>query len=75
MALGKYLNDSGTSQRSFGQLLTPPVTQGQMSQWIRGTTRITLDYALQIDALSNVSPTDCAAMFKASPLEQASVIL
>lgn len=44
--------------------LVPPVSQGQLSQWIKGKTRVTLSYALQINELSNglVTPKDCAAM-------------
>lgn len=65
MSLGTYLKDVGRSQAEFGSTLVPPVSQGQMSQWILGKTRITLDYALQIDKETEgrVTPQICAAMY------------
>nr|WP_315467129.1 hypothetical protein [uncultured Undibacterium sp.] len=46
--------------------LIPPVTQGLVSQWELGAVRMTLDYALQTEKVSNgdVTPQDCADMFK-----------
>lgn len=68
MRLDSFLKENKLSQREFGQRLVPAVTQGLMSQWIKGKTRITLDYALQISDLSGgrVSPRDCALMYAAS---------
>jgi DNA-binding transcriptional regulator YdaS (Cro superfamily) len=65
MHLEDHLKDSGQSQAAFGGRLTPPASQGLVSQWVRGMTRVTLDYALQIEQESNgaVSPQDCADMF------------
>ncbi|MBN9356203.1 helix-turn-helix transcriptional regulator [Herbaspirillum huttiense] len=65
MQLHSYLKQAGLSQGEFGQKLSPVASQGLVSQWIRGKTRITLDYALQIaDATEGqVSPKDCAEMF------------
>ena len=65
MQLDLYLKKTATSQTTFGLKLFPPVSQGQLSQWIRGKTRITLSYALQINELSNglVTPKDCADMY------------
>lgn len=65
MHLEKYLKEAGSSQADFGRELVPPASQALVSQWIRGVTRITLDYALQIDRIScgKVSPQDCQDMF------------
>lgn len=65
MHLDKYLKDVGQSQSDFGSKLTPPASQGLVSQWVRGITRVTLDYALQIERETGgaVSPQDCADMF------------
>jgi predicted DNA-binding transcriptional regulator YafY len=65
MNLGQYLKEAGLSQAEFGKSLSPPVSQGQVSQWIRGVTAITLSYSLQIDEITNrkVTPQDCCAMF------------
>jgi DNA-binding transcriptional regulator YdaS (Cro superfamily) len=65
MHLEKHLKETSQSQGAFGQRLVPPASQGLVSQWVRGVTRITLDYALQINRESNgaVTPQDCANMF------------
>lgn len=65
MQLHSYLKKTGQSQGEFGQRLIPVASQGLVSQWIRGKTRITLDYALQIESVtgSEVTPKDCAEMF------------
>ncbi|WP_211474795.1 hypothetical protein [Collimonas humicola] len=65
MTLAKYLKDTGRSQAEFGSTLSPPVSQGQVSQWILGRTRITLAYALQIESETQgrVPPQDSAAMY------------
>lgn len=67
MQLQSYLKEIKQSQDEFGQKLVPMASQGLISQWIRGKTRITLDYALQIESLTAgaVSPQDCADMFLA----------
>lgn len=69
MHLENYLKESGKSQGTFGAKLSPPASQGLVSQWVRGVTRITLDYALQIDRETGgaVTPQDCATMFNESP--------
>jgi DNA-binding transcriptional regulator YdaS (Cro superfamily) len=68
MQLQSYLKETGQSQDEFGQKLVPKASQGLISQWIRGKTRITLDYALQIATASSgaVTPQDCADMFLAA---------
>lgn len=68
MHLDKYLNDVSQSQSDFGARLVPPASQGLVSQWVRGITRVTLDYALQIERVTGglVTPQDCADMFKNS---------
>lgn len=65
MHLDQYLKQKGQSQGEFGQRLNPPASQGLVSQWVRGITRVTLDYALQIARETNdeVSPRDCADMY------------
>jgi len=65
MHLENYLKDAGLSQGAFGAKLVPAASQGLVSQWVRGVTRITLDYALQIDreTAGVVTPQDCADMF------------
>ena len=66
MQLEQWLKKESKSQVDFGLSLNPSVSQGQVSQWIKGITRITLEYALQIDqvTLGAVSPQDCADMYK-----------
>lgn len=70
MQLHSYLKETGISQGEFGQSLTPIASQGLVSQWIRGKTRITLDYALQIEGATSgkVTPKDCSDMFTAPEL-------
>lgn len=65
MHLEEHLKVIKQSQSEFGARLTPPASQGLVSQWVRGVTRITLDYALQIERESEgaVTPQDCADMF------------
>lgn len=65
MHLNQYLIESRQSQEDFGKRLNPPVSQGLVSQWIRGVTRITLLQALQIKKLTRnkVTPQDCADMY------------
>lgn len=72
MHLDKYLNDAAQSQTDFGLHLVPPASQGLVSQWVRGVTRITLDYALQIERVTKgaVTPQDCADMFKGAVQKQ-----
>lgn len=66
MHLQEHLKHAGISQHEFGQGLTPPASQALVSQWLRGVTRITLDYALQIERKSNgqVTPQDCADLYQ-----------
>lgn len=67
MRLDEYLTTKKMSQGAFGALLTPPVSQTLVSQWNRGVTRVMLDQALQIEAITNglVTPRDLNCMFKA----------
>jgi DNA-binding transcriptional regulator YdaS (Cro superfamily) len=67
MRLDEYLRDHGETQSDFAERLDPPVTQGLVSQWVLGTTRISLARALEIETLTNneVTARDCAAMFVA----------
>lgn len=65
MRLDKYLQDTGISQSDFGKKLSPAVSQGLVSQWVRGSTRITLKQSLQIKRITKnkVTPEDCAEMY------------
>jgi DNA-binding transcriptional regulator YdaS (Cro superfamily) len=65
MHLDEYLRQTRQNQGDFGATLIPAASQALVSQWVRGVTRITLDYALQIDKRSNglVKPQDCADMY------------
>lgn len=69
MHLDEYLKEVSQSQSEFGGQLNPPASQGLVSQWTRGITRITLDYALQIERVTEgrVTPQDCADMYGESP--------
>lgn len=66
MQLQQYLTDESISQASFGLMLSPGASQGLVSQWLSGKTRITLNYALQIQALSKglVTPQECYDLYK-----------
>jgi DNA-binding transcriptional regulator YdaS (Cro superfamily) len=65
MHLEEHLKETGQSQSAFGARLVPPASQGLVSQWVRGITRITLSYALEIERESGsaVTPQDCSDMF------------
>ncbi len=65
MRLDDYLKEAKLSQEAFSLKFQPRVTQGLVSQWIRGKTRISLDQAIHIRTITNgaVSVDDCAAMF------------
>lgn len=65
MHLDVFLKENGLSQGEFGQRLNPPASQGLVSQWIRGVTRVTLGYALQISKATEdkVTPQDCLDMY------------
>lgn len=66
MRLDDYLRSVKVTQSEFGAQLSPPVTQGTVSHWCQGRTRVSLRYSIQIETLSEgkVSPTDCASMFQ-----------
>lgn len=68
MRLTEYRKKTGQSQDAFGALLVPPASQALVSQWERGITRITLDYAVQIEKVSKseVTPEDCNAMYSSA---------
>lgn len=48
---------------SFGQRLDPPVSAGKVNHWLRSTRRVSLEEALQIEALTQgeVSLRDLAS--------------
>lgn len=66
MHLNDFLKEANQSQTDFGLALVPPASQALVSQWVRGFTRVTLSYALQIERASNgkVTPQDCADMYR-----------
>lgn len=72
MHLDAHLKKTRQSQAEFGSTLVPPVSQALVSQWIRGETRVTLLYALQINARTEgaVTPQDCADMYKSTSAHQ-----
>ncbi|MGR6078514.1 helix-turn-helix domain-containing protein [Achromobacter sp. CSND-B12] len=67
MRLDQYLRAAKMTQSAFGEKLDPPVTQGTVSHWCQGRTRVSLAYSIQIERLTQgkVSPSDCAQMFEA----------
>lgn len=66
MRLDEYMREHRLNQAALGAQLNPPVTQGAVSQWMRGEVRVRLDYALQIEELSSgaVTPKDCADLYR-----------
>lgn len=69
MKLNEYITAKGLSQSAFGNLLTPPASQGLVSQWINGTTRVTLERAIQIEDVTggDVTVRDCLEMADPEP--------
>lgn len=72
MRLDEYRKKKQLSQRQFGELLEPQASAGLVSQWECGVTRVTLDFAHEIQAKTNneVTTEECAAMFIESHLRQ-----
>lgn len=66
MQLDEFLRVKNVSQAEFGSTLVPPASQALVSQWVRGVTRVTLSYALQIERQTEgaVTPQDCADMVR-----------
>jgi DNA-binding transcriptional regulator YdaS (Cro superfamily) len=64
MKLNEYITAKGLSQSAFGAQLSPPSSQGLVSQWINGTTRVTLERAIQIEDVTGgeVTVRDCFDM-------------
>lgn len=65
MHLRQHLKETGQTQAAFGRRLIPAASQGLLGQWLRGVTRITLHYALEIERESGgaVTPQDSSDMF------------
>lgn len=65
MRLDDFLRERELTQAQLGSQLNPPVSQAQVSQWVRGLTRVTLEQALQIEEVTSgaVSPRECADLF------------
>ncbi|MFM0638055.1 hypothetical protein PQQ63_15240 [Paraburkholderia metrosideri] len=72
MRLDDYLKEKKLSQAAFGALMQPAVTQSLVSQWIRGTARVMLDQALQIEVLTEglVSPKELSDLYRARDASQ-----
>jgi len=52
MKLSEYLSYKSMSQTAFAKTLSPPVTQGLVSQWILGKCRIPLHRAIEIKKIT-----------------------
>lgn len=60
MKLKNYLKQTGTSQREIAEKLAARgvrVSQGLVSQWINGETRITLQAAVELEQITSGSVT------------------
>ena len=70
MQLRHYLQKHRITMAAFGQLFDPPLSAGKVNHWLRGTRRVSLDEALQIEVLTDgeVTPRDLAG----KPVAQAS---
>lgn len=66
MTPSEYVSSRGISQKQFGQLFNPPVSQGLVSQWFRGVTKMTLEQALQAVSFSagQITAEECASLFR-----------
>jgi response regulator of citrate/malate metabolism len=66
MTPSEYVSSRGISQKQFGQLFNPPVSQGLVSQWFRGVTKMTLEQALQAVSFSDnqITAEECASLFR-----------
>lgn len=64
MKLDVYLKQQGLTQAEFGASLSPPVSQGLVSQWIQGKTAVSLHYCLEIGRETDglVTAQDCHEM-------------
>lgn len=49
MDIRTFRKHKGLSQREFGALLRPPVTQGMVGHWESGLGRVTAERAKQIE--------------------------
>lgn len=52
MNLRDYLQHHRVTMSAFGRLLSPPVSPGKVNHWLRGTRRVSLEEALQIESLT-----------------------
>lgn len=68
MNLPAFRAERSLTQREFGLMLDPPVSQPTVSMWERGEVSMSLDYAHQTERLSGgaVSTEECLALFNAS---------
>ena len=62
MQLRDYLKQRQITMAAFGLLMSPPVSAGKVNHWLRGSRRVSLDEALQIETLTEggVTPRELA---------------
>lgn len=65
----EYVAEKNLSQQDFAACFDPPVSQGLVSQWFRGVTRMTLQQAIQASRFSEgaITVEECAELFERPP--------
>ena len=73
MQLRDYLKQRQISMLAFGRLLNPPVSAGKVNHWLRRTRRVSLEEALQIEALTSgqVTPHDLVSRARGLDVSEA----
>ena len=76
MNLRTYLSQHALTQAAFAQRMVPPVSQGKVNHWLRGTRRVSLKEALQIELATGGAVTvrelaeqDAAPRKRAAPAQ------
>lgn len=57
MQLKTYLSQHSLTQAAFAQCMVPPVSQGKVNHWLRGTRRVSLKEAMQIERVTGGAVT------------------
>jgi DNA-binding transcriptional regulator YdaS (Cro superfamily) len=75
MKLRTYLMARKITQAEFGQMLSPPVSQGKVNHWLHGSRRVSLAEAIQIVNLTRgevdlQSLAEMAASAAAAPVAE-----
>lgn len=70
MRLRDYLQKHQITQASFGQRMRPPVSQGKVNHWLKGSRRVSLAEALQIERITDGEVTPLALL----PLDAAEAV-